>query len=99
MVCILRWNSIAKKIIRVAKGNDPELFDDTILVVDPLGSTVRIYFPDHFGFFLPLAGITTVREITENAFDIRATSRLSRLYVELLKDNPEWGTAARRPRE
>jgi hypothetical protein len=53
-------------------------------------------FPDHFGFFLPLAGISTVREITENAFDIRATSRLNRLYVELLKDNPEWGTAERR---
>ena len=54
-------------------------------------------FPDHFGFFLPLAGITTVREITENAFDIRATSRLNRLYVELLKDNPEWGAADHRP--
>ena len=53
-------------------------------------------FPDHFGFFLPLAGITTVRQITENSFDIRATSRLNRLYVELLKDNPEWGTTARR---
>ncbi|MFS4439656.1 class I SAM-dependent DNA methyltransferase, partial [Paracoccaceae bacterium GXU_MW_L88] len=25
-----------------------------------------------------------------------ATGRLNRLYVELLKDNPEWGTAARR---
>nr|WP_318782556.1 type IIL restriction-modification enzyme MmeI [Salmonella enterica] len=50
-------------------------------------------FPDHFGFFLPLAGITTVRQISEHAFDIRATSRLNRLYVELLKDNPEWGTA------
>lgn len=53
-------------------------------------------FPDHFGFFLPLAGISTVRQITENAFDIRATSRLNRLYVELLKDNPEWGTEERR---
>ena len=53
-------------------------------------------FPDHFGFFLPLAGISTVREITENAFDIRATSRLNRLYVELLKDNPDWGKAERR---
>src|SRR5205807_9182657 len=30
-------------------------------------------------------------------FDIRAISRLNRLYVELLKDNPEWGTAERRP--
>ncbi len=54
-------------------------------------------FPDHFGFFLPLAGISTVKQIAENAFDIRATSRLNRLYVELLKDNPEWGTAERRP--
>ena len=53
-------------------------------------------FPDHFGFFLPLAGISTVRQIAENSFDIRATSRLNRLYVELLKDNPEWGTSARR---
>jgi hypothetical protein len=53
-------------------------------------------FPDHFGFFLPLAGISTVRQISENAFDIRATSRLNRLYLELLKDNPDWGTAARR---
>jgi hypothetical protein len=54
-------------------------------------------FADHFGFFLPLAGITTVKEIRESSFDIRATSRLNRLYVELLKDNPDWGTAARRP--
>jgi hypothetical protein len=53
-------------------------------------------FSDHFGFFLPLAGITTVKEIRENAFDIKATSRLNKLYIELLKDNPEWGTAARR---
>lgn len=54
-------------------------------------------FPDHFGFFLPLAGITTVAQIRESSFDIRATSRLNRLYVELLRDNPQWGTAARRP--
>ncbi|MCS3731321.1 class I SAM-dependent DNA methyltransferase [Bradyrhizobium betae] len=53
-------------------------------------------FPNHFGFFLPLAGITTVKQIRENAFDIRATGRLNRLYVELLKTNPEWGTSERR---
>jgi hypothetical protein len=53
-------------------------------------------FPDHFGFFLPLAGITTVQQVRESSFDIRATSRMNRLYVELLKDNPDWGTAARR---
>ena len=53
-------------------------------------------FPDDFGFFLPLAGITTVKQVRESSFDIRATSRLNRLYVELLRDNPEWGTVARR---
>lgn len=53
-------------------------------------------FPDHFGFFLPLAGITTVKQVRDSSFDIRATSRLNRLYVELLKDNPGWGTAAQR---
>ena len=52
-------------------------------------------FPDHFGFFLPLAGITTVKEIRESAFDIKATGRLNRLYVELLKHNPDWGAAGR----
>lgn len=53
-------------------------------------------FPDHFGFFLPLAGISTVKQIRNNAFDIRATSRLNRLYVELLRVNEDWSTAERR---
>lgn len=53
-------------------------------------------FPDHFGFFLTLAGISTVKQIRESSFDIKATGRLSRLYVELLKDNPEWGSTHRR---
>ncbi|MGG7536160.1 class I SAM-dependent DNA methyltransferase [Rhizobium sp. 12,4] len=54
-------------------------------------------FPDHFGLFLPLAGITTVKQIRESSFDIRATGRLNKLYIELLKDNADWATAARRP--
>jgi hypothetical protein len=53
-------------------------------------------FSDHFGFFLPLAGISTVKQIRESAFDIKATGRLNRLYVQLLKDNPEWGTGEKR---
>lgn len=52
-------------------------------------------FPDHFGFFLPLAGITTVKEIQESSFDVKATGRLNRLYVQLLKENPDWATPAR----
>jgi hypothetical protein len=53
-------------------------------------------FPNHFGFFLTLAGISTVKQIRESSFDIRATSRLNRLYVELLRINPDWGTSERR---
>ena len=63
------------------------------------GETVACEFPDfanHFGFFLELAGISTVRAIKENSFDIKATSRLNKLYIELLKDNPEWASAERR---
>ena len=51
----------------------------------------------NFGFFLPLAGISTVRQIKDNPIDVKATGRLNKLYVELLKDNPDWSTEARRP--
>jgi hypothetical protein len=52
-------------------------------------------FPDHFGFFLTLAGITTVKEIRESSFDVKATGRLNKLYVQLLKENPDWATSER----
>jgi hypothetical protein len=79
-------------------ATDGEWFEAEDLLSDtPPIACAYADFPNHFGFFLPLAGISTVRQISENAFDIRATSRLNRLYVELLKDNPEWGTAERRP--
>ncbi len=75
--------------------------DGTSLEAESLvdGETVACDYPDfhdHFGFFLSLAGITTVRQIRENAFDIKATGRLNRLYIELLKENPDWDTAERR---
>ncbi|MEM6831768.1 MAG: type IIL restriction-modification enzyme MmeI, partial [Bacteroidota bacterium] len=53
-------------------------------------------FHDHFGFFLSLAGISTVKQIRENSFDIKATSRLNKLYIELLRHNPDWATVERR---
>lgn len=53
-------------------------------------------FPNHFGFFLPLAGISTVKEITDNPVDVRATGRLNKLYVELLRENPDWARDERR---
>ena len=53
-------------------------------------------FPDHFGSFLPLAGISTIKEIRDNPIDVRATARLNKLYVELLRENPEWALDERR---
>ncbi len=81
------------KFIMATDGEDFQAEDITS------GETVACEykdFPNHFGFFLTLAGITTVKQIRESSFDIRATSRLNRLYVELLKDNPEWGNNERR---
>jgi hypothetical protein len=46
------------------------------------GETIACSYSDfarHFGFFLPLAGITTVRQITNNTIDIKATGRLNKL--------------------
>lgn len=54
-------------------------------------------FADHFAFFLSLAGISTVKEIKDNPIDVKATGRLNKLYVELLKNNPDWASEARRP--
>jgi hypothetical protein len=87
----------ARAKARFALATDGDLFEAEDLTTDdaPVSCTYAD-FPNHFGFFLPLAGITTVKQVRESSFDIRATSRLNRLYVELLKDNPEWGTAQRR---
>jgi hypothetical protein len=63
------------------------------------GDTITCHytdFPNHFGFFLPLAGISTIQEIKDNPIDIRATGRLNKLYVELLSNNPDWAKADRR---
>lgn len=63
------------------------------------GETIACDYPDlpnHFGFLLPLAGISTIKEIKENPIDVRATSRLNKLYVELLNENPDWAKAERR---
>lgn len=52
--------------------------------------------PRHFAVFLPLAGISTVKEIKNNPIDVKATGRLNKLYVELAKDNPDWAGEERR---
>ncbi len=53
-------------------------------------------FADYFGFFLPLAGISTISQIKENSIDIKATGRLNKLYVELLKNNPDLDSSEKR---
>jgi len=75
--------------------------DGVMLEAEDLGSGDTIScdyvdFLNHFGFLLPLAGITTVKQIRNNPIDIQATGRLNRLYVQLLKDNEDWSNAARR---
>lgn len=53
-------------------------------------------FPNRFGFFLALAGISTIKEIKDSAIDVRATGRLNKLYVELLRENKDWAKEERR---
>ena len=77
-------------------ATDGDTFEAEDLASGEMVTCAYADFPNHFGFFLPLAGISTVKQIRESSFDIRATSRLNRLYVELLRDNPEWGAAERR---
>lgn len=79
------------KFILATDGHDLEAEDLTS------GETIACRytnFPDHFGFFLPLAGISTVKQIRESAFDIKATGRLNRLYVTLLNDKPTIGSTS-----
>jgi hypothetical protein len=83
--------------VRFLLATDGEAFEAEDLETGETIACAYADFPNHFGFFLPLAGISTVKQIRENSFDIRATSRLNRLYVELLKDNPFWDSAQARP--
>jgi hypothetical protein len=77
-------------------ATDGETFEAEDLTSGETVACAYDRFPDHFGLFLQLAGISAVKPIRDNAFDIRATSRLNKLYVELLDKNPDWGTAERR---
>lgn len=75
--------------------------DGQTLEAEELGSGETITcdyadFPNQFGFLLPLAGISTIKEIKDNPIDVRATGRLNKLYVELLRENPGWAKDERR---
>jgi hypothetical protein len=81
------------KFILATDGKDIQAKD---LASDELVACAYQDFANHFGLFLPLAGISTVREIKDNPIDVRATGRLNKLYVELLRENPEWTKEDRR---
>ncbi len=73
----------ARAKARFMLATDGDLFEAEDLTADdaPISCTYAD-FPNHFGFFLPLASITTVKQVRESSFDIRATSRLE-LYTKM----------------
>jgi hypothetical protein len=81
------------KFVVATDGTDFEAED--VVSGEPLACAYTD-FANHFGFFLPLAGISTVRQIKDNPIDIRATARLNKLYVTLIAENEDWGSDARR---
>jgi hypothetical protein len=77
-------------------ATDGQSLEAEELITGETISTNFVDFPNHFGFFLPLAGISTIKEIKDNPIDVRATGRLNKLYVELLRENPDWAKDQRR---
>lgn len=53
-------------------------------------------FPSSFSFFLSLAGISYTKELKDTELDRNASRRLQKLYIELLRHNPDWSTPERR---
>ena len=86
----LRDSEATKKFkVKYILVTDGQQFHAEDLNTGEIVSCDYLEFPDHFGFFLSLAGISSVKQINENAFDIRATGRLNKLYIELIKQNPD----------
>ncbi|WP_233799587.1 class I SAM-dependent DNA methyltransferase [Paraburkholderia sp. HP33-1] len=86
----------AKGKVKFVLATDGESLEAEEIIT---GETLACDYPkfaSHFGFFLPLAGISTIKEIKDSAIDIRATGRLNKLYLELLRENPEWSKEDRR---
>ncbi len=88
--------STAKAKAKFILATDGETLDAEELITGETVTSAYTDFPNHFGMFLPLAGISTIKEIKDNPIDVRATGRLNKLYVELLRQNPEWAKAERR---
>jgi hypothetical protein len=88
---------MAKARVKFVLATDGEVVEaEELATSEPLACSYAD-LADHSGFFFPLAGISTVAEIKDNPIDIKATGRLNKLYVELLRDNEDWATDAKRP--
>lgn len=96
LAALLASPSTTKAKAKFVLATDGHTLEAKDLVSDEFVACDYEDFPNHFGLFLPLAGISTVREIKDNPIDVRATSRLNKLYVELLRENPDWAKADRR---
>ena len=94
LVTLKASQKTAKGKVKFVLATDGELVEaEELATGEPLACPYT-ELANHFGFFLPLAGISTVAEIKNNPIDIKATGRLNKLYVELLKDNEDWATDA-----
>ncbi|MBZ9703243.1 MULTISPECIES: class I SAM-dependent DNA methyltransferase [unclassified Mesorhizobium] len=96
LVALKASPATARAKARFILATDGDMFEAEDLIGGDTIACAYPEFPDHFGVFLPLAGITTVKQLRDSSFDIKATGRLNRLYIQLLKDNPDWSTAERR---
>ncbi|MDB2376074.1 lactate dehydrogenase [Gammaproteobacteria bacterium] len=86
----------AKWKARLALTTDGQVIEAENLITGETFACDYVNLADHFGALLTLAGIEATAEIRNNPIDIKATGRLNRLYIELLRYNEDWGTAARR---
>ncbi len=65
----------SKQKVKFILATDGEWFEAEDLTTGETIACEYADFPNHFGFFLTLAGISTVKEIRDSSIDIRATSR------------------------
>lgn len=89
-------HATAKGKVKIILATDGQDFQAEDLNSGEIVMSDYANFGDNFWFFLPLAGISSVKQLKESQIDIKATRLLNRFYIQLLKDNPDWGTGEKR---
>jgi hypothetical protein len=82
--------------VKLALATDGQTIEAENIITGETFACDYTNLPDHFGALLTLADIEASAEIRNNPIDIKATGRLNRLYIELLRHNEDWGSAERR---